>query len=100
MRTLIPNHLWVGETVSYFVLKQFIKPGWTGEIKGQYLNAIEGTCEEMIKWAVFARELRVPIIMHDYLAGGFTTNTSLAHYCRDNCPLLHIYHAMHAVIDQ
>jgi hypothetical protein len=27
----------------------------TGEIKGHYLNATAGTCEEMIKRAVFAR---------------------------------------------
>ena len=51
----------------------------TGEIKGHYLNATAGTCEEMIKRAVFARELGVPIVMHDYLTGGFTANTSLAH---------------------
>ncbi|XP_077214233.1 putative mitochondrial protein AtMg00280 [Tasmannia lanceolata] len=29
----------------------------TGEIKGHNLNATAGTCEEMIKRAVFAREL-------------------------------------------
>jgi ribulose-bisphosphate carboxylase large chain len=34
------------------------------------------------------------------MMGGFTTNTSLAHYCRDNNLLLHIYHSMHAVIDR
>ncbi|XP_062176109.1 putative uncharacterized mitochondrial protein AtMg00280 [Alnus glutinosa] len=34
----------------------------TGEIKGHYLNATAGTCEEMMKRAVFARELGVPII--------------------------------------
>ncbi|KAL2330748.1 hypothetical protein Fmac_018329 [Flemingia macrophylla] len=38
--------------------------------------------------------------MHDYLTGGFTANTSLAHYCRDNGLLLHIHRAMHAVIDR
>ncbi|KAL4181128.1 hypothetical protein AMTRI_Chr12g269710 [Amborella trichopoda] len=38
--------------------------------------------------------------MEDYLTGGFTANTSLAHYCRDNGLLLHIHHAMHAVIDR
>ncbi|KAK4349167.1 hypothetical protein RND71_031922 [Anisodus tanguticus] len=38
--------------------------------------------------------------MHDYLMGGFTANTSLAHYCQDNCLLLHIHHAMNAVIDR
>jgi hypothetical protein len=27
--------------------------------------------------------LGVPIVMHDYLTGGFTANTSLSHYCRD-----------------
>eukprot|EP01018_Ginkgo_biloba_P000571 Gb_34523 [translate_table: standard] len=72
----------------------------TGEIKGHYLNATAGTCEEMIKRVVFSRELRVLIIMHDYLTGGFTANTSLAHYCQDNGLLLHIHHAMHAVIDR
>ncbi|TYH52274.1 hypothetical protein ES332_D09G015200v1 [Gossypium tomentosum] len=53
----------------------------TGEIKGHYLNATA-----------------VPIIMRDYLTGGFTANTSLAYYCRDNGLLLHIHRAMHAVI--
>ncbi|KAK8292409.1 hypothetical protein V6Z12_D06G120900 [Gossypium hirsutum] len=56
----------------------------TGEIKGHYLNATARTCEEMIKRVVCARELGVPIIMHDYLTGGFTASTSLAHYYRDN----------------
>ncbi|KAL7594093.1 hypothetical protein Lser_V15G31768 [Lactuca serriola] len=69
----------------------------TGEIKGHYLNATAGTCEEMMKRAIFASELGVPIVMHDYLTGGFTANTSLAHYCRDNGLLLHIHRAMHAV---
>nr|YP_010285708.1 ribulose-1,5-bisphosphate carboxylase/oxygenase large subunit [Sparganium hyperboreum]UKS07546.1 ribulose-1,5-bisphosphate carboxylase/oxygenase large subunit [Sparganium hyperboreum] len=73
----------------------------TCEIKGHYLNATAGdTCEEMIKRAVFARELGVPIVMHDYLTGGFTANTSLAHYCRDNGLLLHIHRAMHAVTNR
>ncbi|KAF1888206.1 hypothetical protein Lal_00030088 [Lupinus albus] len=45
----------------------------TCEIKGHYLNAI---------------------------AGEFTTNTSLAHYCRDNGLPLHIHRAMHVVIDR
>ncbi|PHT98350.1 Ribulose bisphosphate carboxylase large chain [Capsicum chinense] len=71
----------------------------TGEIKGHYLNATVGTHEEMMKRAVFARELGVSIVMHDYLTGGFTSNTSLAHYCRDNGLLLHIHRAMHIVID-
>ncbi|KAL2923307.1 Ribulose bisphosphate carboxylase large chain [Bienertia sinuspersici] len=54
----------------------------------------------MMKRAVFARELGAPIVMHDYITGGFTTNTSLAHYCRDNFLLLHIHRAMHVVIDR
>ncbi|CAH1431651.1 unnamed protein product [Lactuca virosa] len=41
----------------------------TGEIKGHYLNATAGTCGEMMKRAIFARELGVPIVMHDYLTG-------------------------------
>jgi ribulose-bisphosphate carboxylase large chain len=72
----------------------------TGEIKGHYLNATAGNVEEMLKRAAFARELGVPIIMHDYLTGGWTANTTLAHYCRDNGLLLHIHRAMHAVIDR
>ena len=38
--------------------------------------------------------------MHDYLTGGFTANTSLSYYCRDNGLLLHIHRAMHGVIDR
>jgi ribulose-bisphosphate carboxylase large chain len=72
----------------------------TGEIKGHYLNATAGTSEEMLKRAEFAKDIGVPIIMHDYLTGGFTSNTSLANYCRDNGLLLHIHRAMHAVIDR
>ncbi|CAM6042414.1 unnamed protein product, partial [Sphagnum compactum] len=78
--------------------KNYGRAAETGEIKGHYLNATAGTCEEMMKRAAFARELGAPIIMHDYLTGGFTANTSLAHYCRDNGLLLHIHRAMHAVI--
>ena len=37
----------------------------TGEVKGHYLNATAGTCEEMLKRACVAKELGVPIIMHD-----------------------------------
>ena len=72
----------------------------TGEVKGHYLNATAGHCDEMLKRAAFARELGAPIIMHDYLTGGFTANTTLSHYCRDNGLLLHIHRAMHAVIDR
>jgi ribulose-bisphosphate carboxylase large chain len=64
------------------------------------LNATAGTCEEMMKREVFARELGVPIIMHDYLTRVFTTNNSLAHYFRDNDLLLHIHRTMHALIDR
>ena len=53
-----------------------------------------------MKRAETARDFGVPIVMHDYLTGGFTTNTSLSHYCRDNGLLLHIHRAMHAVIDR
>jgi ribulose-bisphosphate carboxylase large chain len=49
---------------------------------------------------VFARELGVPIVMHDYLIGGFTPNTTFAHYCRDSGLLLHIHRAIHVVIDR
>ncbi|CAL5321855.1 unnamed protein product [Camellia sinensis] len=72
----------------------------TGEIKGHYLNATAGTCEEMMKRAVFARELGVPIVMHDYLTGDSLQILAWAHYCRDNGLLLHIHRAMHAVIDR
>nr|YP_010700482.1 ribulose-1,5-bisphosphate carboxylase/oxygenase, large subunit [Strombomonas costata]WCH63621.1 ribulose-1,5-bisphosphate carboxylase/oxygenase, large subunit [Strombomonas costata] len=72
----------------------------TGEIKGHYLNATAGTCEEMYKRAAFAAQIGVPIIMHDYITGGFTANTSLSMYCRDNGLLAHIHRAMHAVIDR
>lgn len=72
----------------------------TGEVKGHYLNATAGTCEEMLKRACVAKELGVPIIMHDYITGGFTANTSLSAYCRDHGLLLHIHRAMHAVIDR
>jgi ribulose-bisphosphate carboxylase large chain len=53
----------------------------------------------MMKRATFARELGAPIIMHDYLSSGFTANTTLTHYCRDNGLLLHIHCPMHAIID-
>ena len=72
----------------------------TGERKGHYLNVTAPTPEEMYKRAEFAKELGMPIIMHDYLTGGFTANTGLANWCRDNGMLLHIHRAMHAVIDR
>lgn len=60
----------------------------TGEVKGHYLNATAGTSEEMLNRACVAKELGVPIIMHDYITGGFTSNTSLASYCRAHGLLL------------
>ncbi|GBE43454.1 ribulose bisphosphate carboxylase large chain 1 [bacterium BMS3Bbin10] len=72
----------------------------TGERKGHYLNVTSPTVEEMYKRAEFAKELGSRIIMHDYLTAGFTANTSLANWCRDNGMLLHIHRAMHAVLDR
>ena len=54
----------------------------------------------MLVRAQVAKEFGVPIVMHDYLTGGLTANTSLALYCRDQGLLLHIHRAMHAVIDR
>jgi ribulose-bisphosphate carboxylase large chain len=72
----------------------------TGEKKGHYLNVTAPTPEEMYKRAAFAKSLGAPIIMHDYLTGGFCANTGLANWCRENGMLLHIHRAMHAVIDR
>ena len=72
----------------------------TGERKGHYLNVTSGTVEEMYKRAEFAKELGSRIIMHDFFTAGFTANTSLANWCRDNGMLLHIHRAMHAVVDR
>jgi len=72
----------------------------TGEKKGHYLNVTAPTPEEMYKRAEFAKEIGAPIIMHDYLTGGFCANTGLANWCRDNGMLLHIHRAMHAVMDR
>jgi ribulose-bisphosphate carboxylase large chain len=54
----------------------------------------------MYKRAEHAKSLDMRIIMHDFLTAGFTANTSLANWCRDNGMLLHIHRAMHAVIDR
>jgi ribulose-bisphosphate carboxylase large chain len=54
----------------------------------------------MFKRAEYAKEIGAPIIMHDYITGGFCANTGLADWCRDNGMLLHIHRAMHAVIDR
>jgi ribulose-bisphosphate carboxylase large chain len=72
----------------------------TGEIKGHYLNVTAPTNEQMMERAIFAKEIGTPIIMHDFLTGGFTANTSLAKWCQANGVLLHIHRAMHAVIDR
>ncbi len=72
----------------------------TGEKKGHYLNVTAPTVEEMFKRAEHAKALDMPIIMHDYLTAGFTANTSLANWCRENGILLHIHRALHAVMDR
>ncbi|WP_455217260.1 form I ribulose bisphosphate carboxylase large subunit, partial [Kaarinaea lacus] len=72
----------------------------TGERKGHYLNVTAPTFDEMMKRAEYAHEIGAPIIMHDFLTGGFTANTGLAQWCRDKGMLLHIHRAMHAVLDR
>ena len=72
----------------------------TGERKGHYMNVTAPSPEEMYERAEFAKELGAPIIMHDFLTGGFCANTGLARWCRRNGMLLHIHRAMHAVIDR
>ena len=39
----------------------------TGEVKGHYLNCTANTPEELYERAEFAKELDMPIIMHDYI---------------------------------
>jgi len=46
----------------------------TGEIKGHYLNCTAGTSEEMLKRATVAKDLAVPIVMHDLRSGQFISN--------------------------
>jgi ribulose-bisphosphate carboxylase large chain len=72
----------------------------TGERKGHYLNVTSPTVEDMYERAEFAKQLDMPIIMHDFLTAGFSANTSLANWCRRNGMLLHIHRAMHAVLDR
>ena len=50
----------------------------TGERKGHYLNVTAPDCEQMLERAEFARQLGSPIIMHDYLVGGFSAHTTLS----------------------
>jgi ribulose-bisphosphate carboxylase large chain len=84
-----------------FVMEAILKAeAETGERKGHYLNVTAPTPEEMYKRAEYAKEIGAPIIMHDYITGGFCANTGLANWCRDNGMLLHIHRAMHAVIDR
>nr|VDD65810.1 unnamed protein product [Brassica oleracea] len=71
----------------------------TGEIKGHYLNATAGTCEEMMKRAIFARELGVPIIMHDYLTGD-SPQILVWLIIAEIMAYFFIHRAMHAVIDR
>jgi ribulose-bisphosphate carboxylase large chain len=54
----------------------------------------------MYRRAEYAKSLGMPIIMHDFLTGGFCANTGLANWCRNNGVLLHIHRALHAVIDR
>ncbi len=72
----------------------------TGERKGHYLNVTAATTDEAMKRAEYAKEIGAPIIMHDYITGGWSTNTQLAQWCQDNGMLLHIHRAMHAVLDR
>jgi len=72
----------------------------TGERKGHYCNVTAPTPEEMYKRAEYAKELGMPIIMHDFFTAGFCANTGLANWCRENGMLLHIHRAMHAVVDR
>ncbi len=72
----------------------------TGERKGHYLNVTAPDCDEMLKRAEYARSLGSRIIMHDFLTAGFTANTTLARWCRENGVLLHIHRALHAVLDR
>jgi ribulose-bisphosphate carboxylase large chain len=72
----------------------------TGERKGHYLNVTAADTETMLERAEFARELGSPIVMHDFLVGGFTAHQTLSNWCRRNGILLHVHRALHAVIDR
>jgi ribulose-bisphosphate carboxylase large chain len=54
----------------------------------------------MYKRAEHAKSLDMPIIMHDFLTGGFCAHTGLANWCRNNGVLLHVHRALHAVLDR
>jgi ribulose-bisphosphate carboxylase large chain len=72
----------------------------TGERKGHYLNVTAADTETMLERAEFARELGSPIVMHDFLVGGFTAHQTLSNWCRRHGMLLHVHRALHAVIDR
>jgi ribulose-bisphosphate carboxylase large chain len=72
----------------------------TGERKGHYLNVTAADCESMLERAEYAKELGSPIVMHDFLVGGFAAHTTLANWCRRNGMLLHVHRALHAVLDR
>ena len=72
----------------------------TGERKGHYLNVSAPDVEQMLERAETAKEFGSPIIMHDYLVGGFAAHQTLANWCRRNGMLLHVHRALHAVIDR
>ncbi len=54
----------------------------------------------MLKRFECDHDFGVPIIIHDYITGGFHASTTLAIYCRDKGLLSHMHRAMHAVIDR
>jgi ribulose-bisphosphate carboxylase large chain len=72
----------------------------TGERKGHYLNVTASDCEQMLERAEYAKQLGSPIIMHDYLVGGFSAHTTLSRWCRRNNMILHVHRALHAVVDR
>jgi ribulose 1,5-bisphosphate carboxylase large subunit-like protein len=48
MRTLTHNHLCVGDRFLFVAEAIYKSQAETGEVKGHYLNATAGTCEEML----------------------------------------------------
>ena len=57
----------------------------TGERKGHYLNVTANTPEEMYERAEFAKELGMPIIMHDFITGGFLPTVCRGGAARTAC---------------
>ena len=95
-----PNQRWQNRRFEFVAEAIRLAEQETGEKKGHYLNVTANTPEEMYERAEFAKELGMPIVMHDFITGGFTANTGLSKWCRKNGMLLHIHRAMHAVIDR